>query len=102
MKEEIRKKREARQKKKEEQQKLEEKKQRKEARRLKREARKKREEAKKKKQDQATFHLVNYQVALKMEMMITPTKCLRVKGRRARLRAATTTNIPSYPTIILL
>jgi len=101
MKEEIRKKREARQKKKEEQQKLEEKKQRKEARRLKREARKKREEAKKK-QDQATFDLVNYQVALKMEMMITPTKCLRVKGRRARLRAATTTNIPSYPTIILL
>ena len=82
-------KREAREKKKE-QQRLEDKKQRKEERKLKREARRKRREARKKKRRQQMHHQVTYQVVLKMEMMMSPTKCRRGTRRRREERAKPT------------
>ena len=94
-------KREAREKKKEEQQ-LEDKKQRKEEKKLKREARRKKEKLgkrRKKKRRQKMHHQVAYQVVLKIEMMMSPTKCRKGARKRRKERAKLTpiTNMLPYP-----
>jgi hypothetical protein len=80
------------------------KKARKEARRLKREERRKRREARKKKKKPKlpTHLLVSSLASPKMEMMMSPIKCITRRTRKERARRITTTNMPLYPLTILL